>query len=285
MNQLETLKPLSLDQYTRCKENAVKRISREIGDKPQRANFKRDYAPLLGILDYLAFIVFLAAFVVSSMHIINYSGEQANLSFIHTTADILGIQIGATLFGVAHQVGFLLLAEFSMILFFVQFKTRSGYDRYVSLGLALLAMAFVIVSNLESGLNPFLSLLAPFITIGVGFRAESIIAEQIKRNAEIDSRYRSELEVWEISKDSPENHPDYQQALASEIWERLINLKANQGYQDVTAEFKMLAVQRELKKDHWSSETEPSNIPMFGGIVDKRPLDIRILNKPHDTHF
>src|SRR5690606_37326516 len=111
-------------------------------------------------------------------------------------------------------------------------------------------------ANLSSGLNVFLSLLAPAFTIGYGFRLEAIISENIKRNAEIDKRYQAALSEWELINSNPEASQQYKSILANVIWDKIVSLKANTEWLDATPETKRLAVLRELQRDNWQANID-----------------------------
>lgn len=247
------LKELTAQQYDACKARAVERVQQRIGAKPTRKQYSREYAPLFGALDILAAVIFLAALAVSSLHILKYSGNQATTSYSATAAQkIVGITVDQHTYGVIHQIGFILLAEAAMLLFFVLFRTRQGFERWSSFVLALLAMIFVMVANLSSGLNPFLSILAPAFTIGIGFRLEHLTAESLRRNADVDKRYTEALTTYERAQDDITTHPEYRPLLVAEVWSKLVSLKANASFADAPAAFRHAAVRREMEREAWA---------------------------------
>lgn len=251
------LKELTTAQLDTARESALKRVQARIGEKPRRQDYRREYGPLWTALDLLALVIFAAALAISSVHILAYSGHEAAASFERIQgAPLLGLALDAGVYGVIHQLGFILLAEAAMLLFFVLYRTRAGFERWLSLALAVAAMAFVVVANLSSGLNLFLALLAPAFTIGIGFRLESLIAENLRRNREIDSRYRQALDIWESASQDATKHPDYRPILAQEIWQKLTGLKANAPFVDAPAGFKRAAVHRELAKEAWAHDLD-----------------------------
>lgn len=263
--EIENLPTLSAAQYDAAKARAADRVQKSLGDRPTRKAFKREYAPLITSLDWLAVIIFIAAFCISSIHILAYSGHEAAASYQAVTGvDLLGVNVDSHTYGVIHQIGFILLAESAMLLFFVLFRTRSGFERWLAFTLALLAMVFVIVANLASGLNLFLAVLAPSFTIGVGFRLETLAAENLRRNQEIDSRYLEALTVWEAAQEDVTRHPDYTPALARELWDKLTSLKAGQPFADAPNSFKVQAVQRELARDSWAYGMDSQPVMTIG---------------------
>lgn len=271
MYDLSDLKELTAAQYDNCKARAADRVQKRIGDKPTRKAFKREYAPQWNMLDVLAGVIFLAALAVSSLHILAYSGQEAATSYTAaTTAQIAGLSVDSHTYGVVHQIGFILLAEAAVLLFFVLFRTRSGLERWLSLALALMASIFVFVANLSSGLNVFLALLAPAFTIGIGFRLEALTAESLRRNQDIDARYLEALSIWERAQEDVSTHPDYRAFLAQEIWENLVRLKANQDYSEAPRSIKLAAVQREMARDSWAYDvaTQPGAYRHSSGPVN-----------------
>ncbi len=245
------LKTLTSKQYDDAKNKALQRIQNRIGEKPTRAQFKREYGRIWNTLDILAIIIFIAALAISSVHILAYAGQQANSSFVHSAVGVLGIQLADTSYGVIHQIGFILLAESAMLLFFVLARTSKGYDRYLSGLLAVAAVAFVFTANIASGLNPFLSILAPGFTVGIGFRLEKLIAISLHRTRELDTRYRDALAVWELASQDPEQHPDFQAVFKRELWDAIAR---KNRIEDAPAVFKHQAVAAEMKRDTWAFE-------------------------------
>jgi hypothetical protein len=257
MSDISKMKELTTAQMDVARENALQRVKTRIGDKPVRSAYRREFGALWTSLDVLALVIFVAALAISSLHILAYAGKEAASSYDRVAAAaLLGIQIDSNLYGVFHQLGFIALSESAMLLFFVLYRSGRGVERWLSLALALAAMAFVVVANLSSGLNVFLSLLAPAFTIGIGFRLEALIAENLRRNREVDHNYRAALETWEIASVDPAKHPDYRSILAQEIWQKLMSLKANAPYADAPAHIKRAAVHRELAKQSWAADID-----------------------------
>lgn len=248
-NQIDHIKSLSNASYEQVKSVALKRTKNSLGTRPDRNTFKRQQAPLFSILEVLALIVWIAALGISSVHIWKYAGAQANISFAKQ-AQVLGFSVDGSLYGYIHQFGFFLMAELAMLLFFILFRTKSGFTKWTSLVLTILTAAFVITANLESGLTVFLSLLVPAITIGVGLRADELIVESIRRNKEIDERYHTALTEYELIEKEPEKSSIYRQHLGNEIIQKLASLKVNDGkMNELTPDEKRLLVLRELERE------------------------------------
>lgn len=250
---LSEMRELTTSQYDSARNAAIQRIQKRIGDKPRRADFKQDYAPLWGTLDILAIVIFIAAVMVSSLHILVYAGGQAQASFIETRAiEVLGIKPTQMIYGLMHQAGLLAIAESAMLLFFVMARINTGFARWGNGALALLACIFVVVANWNSGLNEFLSLLVPAFTIGIGFRLEDRITENMRRSSEIDTQYRHAINEWAKASSDPTKHPEWLSTLAVEVWQKLVGYKSNQSFIDAPADFRRLAVSRELEKENWA---------------------------------
>ena len=256
--QLSEMKELTTAQYDKCREQALKRVQSRIGDKPSRNTFQREFGRLWSFLDILALVVFSAALAVSSVHIIQHMSKLSADSYVLTQA---GIIIGNQTYAVVHQIGFILLAEASMLLFMIMHamngKTREHrpiYTRWISgpLLLALVAMIFVIVANWQSNIGLLEAIMPPIFTIGLGLHFEKLIVEGIRRKEDVTARYLRALEVYEIASADPTKHPDYKSLLAVEIWQKLISLKVNEKFGDAPTGFKKAAVYREIAKDQWA---------------------------------
>jgi hypothetical protein len=100
---LNGLKPLSTDQYDQCRERALARVKSRIGGRPLREDFRRDLFPLWTILDVLALLVFIPAFMVSSIHIITHMGKLAADSYTAVVQASAGTVIGRDFYTAAHQ--------------------------------------------------------------------------------------------------------------------------------------------------------------------------------------
>ena len=149
--ELNGLKPLTTDQYDKCREAALQRVQSRIGDKPHRRGFERELGSLWALLDVLGLVVFAAAFAVSSVHIILHMGQLANESYGKLSQSTTGIFIGDDLYTAVHQWGMIFMSECSMILFAVLFgMTRKTRRRWVFLALAIIAAVFVVVANWQS---------------------------------------------------------------------------------------------------------------------------------------
>lgn len=268
---LAALKPLTLTQYDQAKTAALARVKPLIGEKPDRKMVARDQGKLLTPLDWLALVVFIAALVISSVHIIHHAGKLAQTACKATTETIPGISIAPDTCVKFHQGGFIFLSEASMLLFMVSWRVGKPKEPVrkrvpilgleidthlfsVPLALALLAMSFVLLANVSSGLTLLEAVMPPIFTIGIGFHVEHIITETIRREAELMTKLRHRLAIWEAADDDPTSHPAYRQLLLREIWEMLIKVKENRELIDVPGTFKYAAVQRELLRDGWAAE-------------------------------
>lgn len=257
---LDDIQQLTLDQYDNCKALVVQRVQNLIGPKPTRKELSRDEGQLLTPLDWIAFAVFIPAFIVSSVHIINHVGKMASTSF-QSAQYTVGITFETWLYTVIHQVGFVFLAEASMLLFLVTWRMTLKpetkwyhFTPMTNLLLSVVAMIFVIVSNISSGLSPLEAVMPPIFTIGIGFHLEKIIVEFIRRRESLTKRLTEALDFWEKAQEDPSKHPEYRPLLVREIWEKLVRLKANRDYADVSPILKWSAVNREMERDTWAHD-------------------------------
>lgn len=284
--QLKDLKALTTLQRDECKGNAVRRVERNIGEQPVLADFQRhigerptreqfslDLGRLWTALDVLAGVIFVPSLAVSSIHIIAYVGYLANVAYNTIEQTTSGTAFTRELYVAAHQWALIPLAEGSMILFLVMFGvSKDGWRRWVYLLLALLAVGFVLVSNLSSGLGVLISVLAPAFTIGIGLKLEHLILQYLRRDHDITRRYleadtawKTDVEnskndyvqalaIWEAATADATQHPDYLPYLMNEIWAALMKPKGNQWAVEASPGFKRAAVMRELARENWTKD-------------------------------
>lgn len=253
---ISDLKPLTTDQYDKCREAALERVQSRIGSKPQRKDFERELGALWGVLDILALIVFVAAFIISSLHIQDY-----------VLAAVTGK--GDTTYTFINQWGYIALAESSMVLFMVLHgltaKQRRGREWYlrplsIHLMLAVVAGVFIFTANLSSGIGILLSIMPPLFTTGIAFNMERLIIASITRRNEVDMRYLASLKDFEAASKDPEQHSLFPSFFKQELWSKLISLKPNAGFKDAPAGFKAAAVSREMERDQWVDATPDATI-------------------------
>lgn len=252
---LSELKSLTTLQYDECKERAIRRVQRTIGDKPSRQQFQRELGRLWTVLDILAIVVFIPALFVSSVHIITHMGKLAADSYKAANLAQAGTIIGQDLYVAIHQWFMIPLAEGSMILFMVLFGlTKAGWRRWVYLALAVVALTFVAIANWQSGIGSLEAVLAPIFTIGIGLKVEHLIVQALERRAVVDKDYLKAMAVWEAATQDATKHPDYKPMLANELWQALMKPKGNQWAVEAPPGFKVAAVQREMARERWAYE-------------------------------
>lgn len=279
---LRELKELTYTEYETAKSKARKSVIRLIGEKPTREKFKKDMGSIFGPMDIFSLIVFLAAFLVSSFHIMEIMGEMANdiYSFGVITEVVNGEEITRGHEGgfyidrhtyiLAHQLGYLVLAEASMLLFMVMWRLETiDKDRSFKLSifgwslsiplkkffsvyflLAFIAMAFIFWANTSSGLELLTSLMPPVFTIGIGLNIEKLVTTWMIRKEKISQLFEKAYSHWEKYNDNPEEHPEFNRLFSLSIWDLL--QRKNKWAQDAKGYQKIAAVHREMERDEWS---------------------------------
>jgi hypothetical protein len=199
--------------------------------------------------------VFIPAFVVSSIHILQHMGALANGSYETIATYTNGTVIGRDFYIAAHQWATVPLAESSMLQFLVMFaQTRRGnWRKWVFLALASIATLFVVIANVSAGLM-LESILAPVFTIGIGLHLESLIVRQLERRSDVNTRYLAALSTWEAASRDATRHPDYVPILKQEVWAALMALTSNRQFIDAPVALKHAAVRREMERDTWAYE-------------------------------
>lgn len=281
MREIENLKPLNPEQLDRCREVAIERVKKRIGARPSRSKFRREMGSQLTFLDIIAGIVFLSALFVSSVHIIFHMGKLADASYSAVNQTGTGMVISRSFYVSIHQWMVIPLAEGSMILFLVMFgMTENNWRKWVYMFLAIVAVTFVLIANIQSNIGLLESILAPVFTIGIGLKFEQLIVLSLKRRDEVNHRYLVALSIWEQATEDATKHPDYLPFLRQEIWQKLASLKVNQQYIDAAPAFKLAAAQNEIQRAAWIFETESVDNLNGGGVneLNKRPFG----NIPHE---
>ena len=253
IEQLQGIKPLTNDQYDKCHENALARVAKRIGDRPTRQQFQRELGRLWTVLDLLAGIVFIAALVISSAHIIHHMGVA---TAAYEAGDTAGTNIGLGLWANIHQWGYIALAEGSMLLFMVLFAMTRNWRRWLFVVLAFTAMIFVILANWSSGTGILESVMPPIFTVGLGFHIERLIVQSIKRQNDVTRRYLDAMQVYEAAADDPTQHPEFIPMMRQEIWSKLVSLKANKDHADSPAALRHMAVKREMERETWAYDVD-----------------------------
>lgn len=254
---LTRLKPLTTDQYDQARARALERVQQRIGSKPRRADFERELGRLWTVLDVIALVVFGAALLVSSVHIIAHMGKLAAASYGAIGQQQAGTVIGLDFYTAVHQWASIFLAEGAMILFLVMFgMTRAGWRKGVYLALALAALLFVFVANWQSEIGLLESVLAPVFTVGIGLKLEHLIVQGLKRREAVTMRYLDALHLFENASQDATKHPDYTPLLKQELWQRLAALPSNRDFRDAPPALKAAAVYREMQRDTWAYEGE-----------------------------
>jgi hypothetical protein len=234
---LADMKQLNTEQYERCKMAALDRVASRIGDKPRRANYKRDYDFILNWMDAPLIIIFVGALLVSALHVFDFASTTAGHHY-ESVDFVTGIRAGHWWYVATQQISYLLMAEFAMLSFFtvwrLQTRSRQDWYKYLNLSfvLAVVAAGFVVVVNVAgSGTLNIPGILPPLLTIGIGIRLEEIMSEALARKTEIENKYVAALQQWEQASADPSKHRDYMPLLRSEIWQYLtVRLQSNKDF-------------------------------------------------------
>lgn len=267
---LDQVPQLPGTEMERLKENAKQYVIKSLGKRPTTRSVQRSLGPLLGPEDYLAIVVFFANFIISAIHIMSLIGQVAYS--LLDDGEKYGIVIPDGTFIVVHQVGFVLLAEFAMILFMVRwrlgirrrieswrrenssevfsfpFSERVRWFFSIDLALALLAVGFTLYANLSSQLPLLESVMPPLFTIGIGIHLEHLFVEMLHRQKVIRSALIEAEGKWIHETTHATELPLYRRVLAKQIWDwhtRRVNWLANQPPNN-----KWALVQRDLAADN-----------------------------------
>lgn len=252
------IQPLSLAQYEQCKTRAVSIIQRQIGDEPEKQSYLKANNPITfrGILlTSLLILVFIGALIPSSLHIVTHMTNQLS------NVDIrYGLSISNSFYYYAHQLGYILLAESSLLIFTITHALKEdkpsilGVRLSLNLFLAIFAACFILYANLNAGIGFFESILPPIFTIGGGLIIESIITERAKNNGRAYQDWLNAYQDWDYYRKNPEKHDNYERIFNQAIWNSLVALPKNSSEElnNLSAQEKRNLVMQERSRDLWS---------------------------------
>lgn len=268
MAELSNTKKLSNDQYDKARELARERV-RNNNPEPRKSDFEEEHDRVWRVEDLPIMILFVALFFLSGVHVFQTIGEIA-VSVYASTPVHAGIYLRNSAFIIAHQVGFTMLAEFSMLGFMIlmglkpaytnshgQYIDPLGYKRKIFIVLVIASMAFTVWANVESGLPVPIAVLIPAITIGVGFYIEQKIVDVTLRRRRVLREFRKAASLFKEVQVNPESDPEWKKIFYNEVYQRLMSLKANKEWAnsfegDVPPELKAAIVTREINgRENW----------------------------------
>lgn len=279
---LAQIKPLTLNQYDECKVKTTERVRKLNGDRPTRESLKKEQEPLVTPLDFLLVIVFFAAFAISSLHIMAHAGDLAVTTYHASSVGIMSF-INLHQYTLISQVGMILLAEASMLLFMttwrLETKQKSVWVRIggislpvgkitISLVLAVVAMVFVFMANAASGVTLLEAIMPPIFTVGLGFQLERIFDLWLERRTELRHKFTQKTYLWDAANEEPQAHPEYRPLLMREIWDALSRIKQNADFTDASNRVKRAAVLREMERDNWVHEVAAAEAVAEAAGVD-----------------
>lgn len=265
--------PLTSAQYDKVKADVEAKSLHQLGPEPNRKSVRYDMGPLLNPEDYFAVVVFIAAFVVSAIHIATLMGGI--VSGLAMDAVPGGISISKSLIIQAHQIAFILLAETAMILFMVRWRLgvrermellrhQAGQDVFqvsiserirqlisVDLFLALLAVGFTLYANVESRLPLLESVMPPLFTIGIGIHLEHVFVELLHRQKILSSTLAQKQSEWRLAVERIRNSPEYRRLLTRSLWEALLQVNPSARGMTFSDKEKWALVQREINRETW----------------------------------
>lgn len=255
-----SMKGLTFNEFNKTLRATKSELTQRLGERPHRRDFMRDQEPLFDVLDVFAVIVFVAAWIASSLHIIKEIGQAAFSSYGTPAAGMpQGILGSAGDYVTLHQFAFVLLAEFSMLLFGVMWASRrtslrQGENMFsyalrsalsIPLWLFVGSALFVVNMNIASGLETLPSVLAPAVTIGLAIYMEEKLGALLRRRQEITRRYTSAVTNWDVAQDDIQAHEEFIPVLSQALDDvlRRKNSKIEPGDDEVK-----LAVAAELAR-------------------------------------
>ena len=254
------IKNLTPNDFQKAEGEAETLVRRDIGDKPSRKDFHREQEPF-DIMFLLRLVVLFFGLMISIVEGVKFVGIQANFVVLSSEEFSYGMQMNKNLFVFVLQISYVFLAEFGMISNMMTWSkkiktTGLGNRKYIKfldyhLLLSILSMSFILLVNFSSGMHPLLALMPALIVIGLGYDFETFFSKITIEVERVTREYNGYTKEWNDINLEPEKHPDYQTYLMRSVWKYLSQRNKLQ-YEDVSGDWKFLAVQRELENVNWA---------------------------------
>lgn len=211
----------------------------------------------------LVSIIFIAALIISTFDIFKtvgfYMAQKQELAFY------IGVGINPQFEAVVQQFAIVLLAEFAVITFLVEWRKwvkrnewvgKRGFVMsfvHVYFGLSMLAVSLVYWANWMAGFHPLVAVIVPSITLGVGWLTEEDLSDAILKYEGVKTTFETKLFDWTELTKEPKKHKDYEQNLVRVIWAELKRKNTKRNVEiDVPNSYKGAAVAREFQKAEWA---------------------------------
>lgn len=288
---LDDLYRLTSTEYDRAQADAEARLKQEAGNEPpQRREFRREQARKWVIQDTLAAIILIAAWAVSTLHVMTLVGKGAAASYGAISLDAyVGDIMDSLSYGRIHQWGYIALAEAAMILFMTMHLSRNKRGRYPDEPLwlynlrmrvttlsfmAVLSGVFIFYANVTSGIGVLESIIPPIMTIGLGIYFEGRLAGFLLAVEDTDRRYMAALDAWEQAHFRPREHVRFRELFAQELAQRLNTKNKNRVTAgDIPPQLLYQAVQREYRmRERMQRALDAEGEALEAGAEATRPL-------------
>lgn len=270
---LKELRPLTPNEFESAKSDAEKVILKDLGDAPEKKDYERETdAFYKNPIFILIVVIFVIAAIVSAFEGFHYIGESMNHRFESVSSFVYGTQIDHNLMTTTFQIGFWLLAEFTMLVMMIAWrfeveekKRNKFYDKFnlynkifnqyfdLRLIVSILSMSYIMLVNWSSSLHPLIRIMPAIITITLGFLLEKFYTEWYLERQSVNREYNKDYNIWQEIKRSPESHPDYDNFLKRSIWNRIRSKNSRYNVDiDVAGAWKYEAVQKEFNNFNWA---------------------------------
>jgi hypothetical protein len=220
-----TLPPLTPDQVTSIRQEAINRVLKFIGNPPVLDEYLQRRIPPEPVFeyrprplrehvqptDYLIPPLFAALLVISMSHILTFAGTIAHGIYEPAPAGFSGVWIGLGAFTLLHQIGFFVFSEIGVLFFYTRhalYRHQSGKMFSLSLLFAILCTLVSVYANVTAlthnaqNLSDFLiggfvGLLVPAITLVLGERLSEIVRLILLHRRRAYAEYRQEYDNYQ----------------------------------------------------------------------------------------
>jgi hypothetical protein len=275
-------KRLSQEERLAARNRAIETVKEFAGAMPNRDHFKHSQqseypAWLRGLIVGLALVVLLTAFILSAMRLYDIGHRTFAVSINH--------DLSATVAGAA----IVTLAEAASVLFTLAYSVlgKTPVQRQILaasvVGTACLALSgnfyVALYGHPLTAFTVLEAMLPPLLTLSTAYVLKALMLDEIAARHADELAYQGELAQWRLATSNPDQHSDYPQIYANELWDAL--LKANNRKEAVKgwllsldSRGKTRLVQAEMLADSWLDQQAlllPATLPDYE-IVEGEPF-------------
>lgn len=268
-------KRLSQQERIEARSRAIGSVQAIAGDAPLRSAYNNSQqseypAWLRSLIVGLSMIVLACSFVLSAMRLYHIGSRTFSTSIDH--------DLSATVAGAA----IVILSEAAAVLFTIAMSVlgkTEGQKRILFasvVGTAALALSGNFYVALWGHHVTFFTvleaMLPPLLTLSTAYVLKQLMLDEITARFADEQAYQQALSEWKQASARPEQHPQYLQLYANELWDSILKANARREAAKtwllgLSSRDKTLVVKGEMSADSWL-EGELLLLPQYGEVLD-----------------